>query len=396
VIYESPGWISDLRVHPDGERVLIADCPGRGDNAAFVRIVHRDGTVEDLGFGGSWGVLWAPDGETVWCSTGSRLLRMRRGEEREMITGTPNGLRLLDVSPTGGVLVASAMIRREMIVHAPGEENERDFGWQDWTTPRLLSDDGRWAVFEEGNDAQRDGYAVYLRNTDGSPPLLLGYGTALALSPDGSRLAMLKRPFSDDRSLALVPTGPGEPRPVDLRGLNVASAQSFWLAAGDGHGESLVVLARRGDEPFRIYRFWLDGTDPQAITPTDFALAPAGHRVSPDGRRLIVKPASGPAVAFGIAGDGPHALAGVLPTDNPVNTDATGRRLYVQAGLTLPSPVYLVDTVSGERTLWREIAPRDPAGVFVVDRLRITPDGSAYAYSLRRQVSRLLFMEGLR
>jgi len=124
-------------------------------------------------------------------------------------------------------------------------------------------------------------------------------------------------------------------------------------------------------------------------------MAPAGHRVSADGRHVYVKPATGPTVEFGIDGDGPRPLAGVLPTDFPVGPDRDGRHLFVQAALTLPSPIIRIDTDTGERTPWLQIAPRDPAGVFVVDRVRITPDGAAYAYSIRRQLSRLMLMEGL-
>jgi hypothetical protein len=57
VLYESRGWISDLRVHPDGERVLFSDCPIRGDNVAVAspvrgacfgpRTARRSGSATD-------------------------------------------------------------------------------------------------------------------------------------------------------------------------------------------------------------------------------------------------------------------------------------------------------------------------------------------------------------
>jgi hypothetical protein len=96
-----------------------------------------------------------------------------------------------------------------------------------------------------------------------------------------------------------------------------------------------------------------------------------------------------------IDGDGPRPVPGLLPTDLPLQFDRDGRHVYVQAGQNMPSPIYRVDTVTGERTLWRELAPRNAAGVFAVDRVRISADGTAYVYSIRRAVSSLVLITGL-
>ena len=61
----------------------------------------------------------------------------------------------------------------------------------------------------------------------------------------------------------------------------------------------------------------------------------------------------------------------------------------------LPSPVYKIHLATGERTLSGELSPSDPAGVFDVDKLFMTADGSAYVYSYRRFVSDLFVVEGL-
>ncbi len=353
VLYESPGWISAVRVNPDGERVLIADNPGRGDNTAFVKIVHRDGRVEDLGLGGAWGVLWAPDGESVWASTGGSINRLRTGTRPVRLIGTPTSIQLLDRSASGQVLAAVADVRREMIGLAPGADAEQNLSWLDWTTPAILSDDGTLAVFEEGNDFDREGYGTYLRRTDGSPPLRLGSGSAVALAPDAAWLAMLKRPFSDDPELELVPTGPGEPRPVDTGGLHLMAKQGPWIGGDAGW---LLVTARSDDGPARLYRLPLDGTPPRALTPPDFPLAPNGHLVSPDGRRVIARPSGGVAVEFDAEGGGePRPVPGLQAGDLPLRMDQDGRHLYVQVALSIPSAVYRVDTVSGERTLWRTL-----------------------------------------
>jgi hypothetical protein len=396
VLYTSPGWISDLHVNPDGERVLIADHPARGDNRTIAQIVHRDGRVETVGNRAAWGVVWAPDGETVWMANGGRIYRARPGEDPPMpLINAPVSLHLLDVSPSGRLLAAASTVRRELIGLPPGADTERDLSWLDWSTPRLLSDDGRVVVFEEGNDYTQEGYGIYLRRTDGSPPLQLGHGSCVALSPDGAYLAVIRRPFSDNKELVLLPTGPGEPRRVDLHGLRVANAAGDWIAVGGELG-SLVLLARRGDEPTRLFRLSVEGdAEPLAITPADFPLAPNGHRVSLDGRRVLARPPQGAAMEFSIDGDGPRPVPGLLPTDLPLRFDRDGGHVYVQSGQTIPSPIYRVDSVTGERTLWRELSPRDAAGVFAVDRVRMSADGNAYIYSIRRIVSSLQLITGL-
>ncbi len=394
VLYESPGWISTLRVHPDGESVLIADNPVRGDNTSMVKIVRRDGSTEDLGPGWSWGMLWALDGKSVLTSSGRTLYRTRPGAAPVRLATMPCTIHLLDIRTGGRVLAATAAIRREMIGLAPGAAAEKDLSWEAWTTPVILSDDGRLIVFEEGNDVNDDGYAVYLRGIDGSPPLRLGYGSALALSPDGAWLAMLKRPFADDTELLLVPTGPGEPRRVDLGGLRIIVKQGSWVGSADSG--ALIVAARLGDGPVQLYRLPLDGgTPPEALTPADFPLASYGHAASADGRCVVALPAAGAAVEFRADSDGPRPIPGLEPTDLPLRLDQDGRHLYVQVALSIPSAVYRVDTVSGERTLWRTLAPRDPAGVSSIDRLRVSADGAAYVYSIRRHISELMLVTGL-
>jgi hypothetical protein len=85
-----------------------------------------------------------------------------------------------------------------------------------------------------------------------------------------------------------------------------------------------------------------------------------------------------------------------LPTDLPLRLDEDGRHVYVQGQLTIPSPIDRVDTRTGERELWLKLSPPDPAGVFTVDRVRLSADGTAYCYSIRRSIAGLVSVDGLR
>jgi hypothetical protein len=98
---------------------VIADCPIRGDNVAVAKVVNRQGEVEILASAaGSWGLLWDPDGESVWFSNGNTVSNVRAGEEPRRIVQLPSTVRLQDFDASGRLLASVGTIRREMFVRA--------------------------------------------------------------------------------------------------------------------------------------------------------------------------------------------------------------------------------------------------------------------------------------
>jgi len=77
---------------------------------------------------------------------------------------------------------------------------------------------------------------------------------------------------------------------------------------------------------------------------------------------------------------------------SPVQWSADGRSLYVS---TFSGEAWLVDIESGKRRLWKTLAPGFGPGAGQ-NRLRVTPDGKAYVYSMPRAFSELYLVEGLR
>ena len=55
-----------------------------------------------------------------------------------------------------------------------------------------------------------------------------------------------------------------------------------------------------------------------------------------------------------------------------------------------------MDARTGKRSLWRQLAPLDPAGVSSIDPILLSADGRAYVYSYRRLLSGLFVVEGLK
>ncbi|MDX2472780.1 MAG: serine/threonine-protein kinase [Candidatus Krumholzibacteria bacterium] len=396
VIYESPGWIGIVRVSHDGEQIAFTDCPIRGDNVSTTRVIDRNGTIADLDILGSWGLAWSPDGQYVYGTHGPNLSRQRVGHEAQLISEFPASINLLDIDDTGRFLISAGTMRRETYVQSLNSA-EMNLSWRAWSTPRYLSADGSLVIFEEGNEFNDDGYAIYQRNTDGSAPQQLAYGVTMAVAPDLQRVAVYQRPFQDDGELLILPTGAGKIVKLPLGGLQLTYDDGNWVtAAGDNGNEGLLLTAALGDEAPRLYFLPLDGTAAHPVTPPEMSLAHNGHLVSGDGQRIIVKPAKEAPVEFALDGAGPSPLPGFESSDLPLRFDQDGTHVYVQRMNTLPAQIFRIALGTGERVLWRELSPADPAGITAVDRVQISADGSIQVYSNRRQLVALEIIEGLR
>jgi WD40 repeat protein len=396
VLYESVGWIKNLRVHPDGKRVVIVDCPIRGDNRSFVKVVHADGQVDSLGNGGDWGVVWSRDGESILASYGPTIIEYFPDGTSETIAIYPVNVHLLDLDAAGRMLVGAGSHRREIILRDQRTGREEGLSWLDWSTPRILSADGGMVYFEEGNQINAEGYAIYQRSTDGSPPLLLAYGSILAASPAGDRVAIATPVFEGTPELKLIPTGPGRTVSIDLHGLTI-SEQGSWLAArGPGEPEALFLPARLESGATQLFFVPLeDGKAPVPVSPADLPLAPMGHLVTADGGRVIANPANGAPVFIDVADGRVRPIPGLDGDDLPLGLSEDERHIFIQGARTVPSAIYKVNLETGQRELWAELAPPDPAGIFTVDRVSLSADGMTQVYSNRRQLSSLRILEGL-
>jgi hypothetical protein len=51
--------------------------------------------------------------------------------------------------------------------------------------------------------------------------------------------------------------------------------------------------------------------------------------------------------------------------------------------------------VTGGRKVWKDIHPRDPAGIMAMGWFAVTPDGRFYGYTWARATSNLYLVDGL-
>ena len=175
------------------------------------------------------------------------------GGKHRLLWESSGDLKLEDVARDGTAVVT--VPRRYMGLAMSSKDADRDLSIRDEQMLQDLSPDGSRVLFTV-NPRSPDGQGVlFVRGTDGSPPLQIATGFAGALSPDGK--AALVFPWGDPaRAPALVPLGPGESRIVVVpharrpHGVENQRARRRWpatfgLTAGSLHFRLRCKAAQR-------------------------------------------------------------------------------------------------------------------------------------------------------
>jgi len=391
VLYETAGYLSDLRVSPQGNRIALFEHPAKFDDRGSVIVVDRAGqrTVLSGDYWGEEGLSWSPTGDEVLFSASTAgasmtLYGVDLSGHRRVALRSAGGLTMHDVSRAGRWLVTRDDCRCEISVLAPGASGERDLSWLDYSLNPFLSRDGRMLLFEDDSSSAGLNYAVCLRMTDGGPVVRLGEGKSFGLSPDGKwALAIVYTP----PQVVIHPTGPGEPRPLP-RGALEAYQSASWFP----DGTSVLVCGNEAGKASRCYAQSLAGGLPRPVTPEGTTKG----TVSPGGLQILY---SKPGGSYFIqrAGDGsPQPVPGLTLEDEVIRWTADSRSAYVFRSATMPFRLERVDLASGRRLLVREVAPSDRTGVLYTTGGTLTDDARFYAYSYARMTSQLFVVEGAR
>jgi DNA-binding beta-propeller fold protein YncE len=106
--------------------------------------------------------------------------------------------------------------------------------------------------------------------------------------------------------------------------------------------------------------------------------------------------ADGLAYLYSLTGGPTRTVPGFTAGEQPIEWSADGKSIYVYRPGELPAKVNKLDLATGKRTLWRTLAPADPAGVSQIGPIVMTPDGASYIYGYHRTLSDLYLVEGLK
>ena len=191
VVYRTAGWISDLRVSPQGDSLAFLEHPVRADDAGLVKFVDSHGVARDLS--GNWasagGLAWSPSGKEVWFAAGETgirraIYRVTLDGKLRQVASLPGTLTLYDISKTGAVLLGIDRSRLVLAASSGNGSPERDLSWFDWSRVQDLSADGKLLLFDETGDGGGAEHSVYVRNLETDSTVRLGNGQALGWSPD--------------------------------------------------------------------------------------------------------------------------------------------------------------------------------------------------------------------
>ena len=274
-----------------------------------------------------------------------------------------------DIFRDGRVLLSHQTWRASLYWLQAEASREKDVSWLDWSIAGDLSADGKTLLFDERRDG---GSGFYLRRGLAEPPVRLGDGRGLALSPDGRSVLAAERGAKEASRLVLLPTGAGEPKTLEIGSIVSIDEGRFFP-----DGERVVFWGAEAGKSQRLWVRDLAGGDPRPISPEGTGRAIA---VSPDGR--IVAARFDPQIRlFPVDGGEPRVMPGQETGERPICWDGDGRTLYVYRPMDVPLKVYRVDMKTGQRALWKSIDPPDTAG--------------AYTYSVQRSFSDLYVVEGL-
>ncbi|HXP83886.1 MAG TPA: protein kinase, partial [Bryobacteraceae bacterium] len=391
VLLDTINWISNPKISADGKWIAFADHenPG-GDDEGSVAVIDMQGQEKKLasGYITVEGVQWSPAGDEIWYSatrlgSAADLHAVTLTGKERTITNVPGGMWLEDLR-NGVALTISHRDRIGIRGVSPGGKEERELGWFGWSNERDLSRDGKKILFEEEGNGGGPNYTVFLRDTDGSPPIRIGEGVGVAISPDGKWV--ITKPAKGG-PLNMVPTGAGEAKQLTHDNISYDSAR--YLPDGK-HVLASGIEAGRGA---RDYLIDLSNGNAKPITPEGVA----GVILSPDGRNAAV---TGPDGKWGVWPLDGNALRPIPNLDSKYyvagwTPDGTSAYAVYNRGRQRAAKILRVNLATGKTDPWKTLGDALPPGAQAFFPM-FSGDGSAYVYGYDQTLSEAYVVKGLK
>jgi eukaryotic-like serine/threonine-protein kinase len=392
VLLDTINWISHPRISPDGKSVAFADheVPG-GDDRGSIAVIGPDGQEKKLSTG--WesveGIQWSVSGDELWfggsdSGASNQLRAVTLGGIVRTIANVPGGMWFEDLRG-GQALMITHQQRVDIRAMPPGGKQEIDLSWLGWSELRDISRDGKKVLFEEEAEGGGPNYSVFLRDTDGSPPVRIGEGLAGAISPDGKWVTTHPQ---KNGIITLVPTGAGESR--QLTHDNINSIGERYMP----DGKHLLVMGIEQGHGARDYLIDVESGNSTPLTPEGVT----GLVLSPDGRSIAVDSTEGKIGIWTIGGSAVRLVPDLASPQQPIAWTLDGKSLYVfsRAIARTQAEVDRVDVATGKKELWKIFGTQLQAGVESVGPPRFSADMSAYAYVYSTTLSEAYVVKGFK
>jgi Tol biopolymer transport system component len=390
VLLDTINWISNPKISPDGKWVAFADHENpSGDDEGSLAVIDPDGHEKKLasGFVSLEGIFWSSKDELWYTGTRTGSAENLRGVtlagKERIITNVPGGMWLQDMH-NGLTLMVTHQIRIGIRGMPPGGKEEHELGWLGWSVMRDLSRDGKKVLFEEDGDGGGPNYTVFIRDTDGSPPVRIGNGTAGAISPDDKWV--ITRPAKEG-ALFAVPTGAGEAR--QLTHDNISYGTVRYLP----DGKQLLASGIEAGHGARDYMIDVSSGNAKPITPEGVT----GARLSPDGRSVAVLGPDGHWGVWPLDGSGFRPIPNLDSKFNVTGWTSDGSSVYAASNRLQQrtAKVYRVNIVTGKMDFWKTFGENLSVGITNVGEPHISSDGNAYAYVYSQVLSQAYVVRGL-
>ena len=393
VLFETTGWVGQIRVSPKGDGVAFVDHPFQNDDGGRVAVVDVSGKKTNLTpiYATIQGLVWTPDGGEIWYTAAEggfnrAVHAVTRSGKTRLVGRVPGISTIRDISKDGHVLMTNESARLGILERGAGDEKERELSWLDYSLVTDISPDGQRILITESGEGGGPGYSAYLRKTDGSPAIRLGGGSTEAFSPDGAWAISITA--QESPQIVLLPTSVGEPRALSREGMDPVNADFL------PDGKTIVYTATQSGQGMRLYLRDVAGGKSRALTPEGYSLYRG--TVAPDGKSVVVLGPDRKTYLYPLAGGEPRALPGLDGNHRPARFSADGKSLFVQEDQTIPMRIDRYDMATGKLELWKELMVADAAGLNSISRFVVTPDGKTYAYSYLRVLSYLQLVDGMK
>ncbi len=397
VLYETPGWISHIRLSRSGDKIAFLDHPVWPDDRGSVAVVDLSGHVQTLSTG--WesvqGLAWSARDDEIWftgnrAGVGNQMYAVSLSGKERLLIRVPGGLTLQDIAADGRVLLAVEKNRIGIWAHsgANSKDKDRDVTWFDMSFPGDISSDGKIFTLWEASDPAGPSYSVGIRGTDGSPTVRLGEGYAGGISPDGKWVISIIP--GNIEHLVLLNTGAGEPHPLNIPEIEHFAQNQDPVFFPDG--KHLLVNSNVAAHAVRAYLVDTSSGKARAITPEGILAGAA----SPNGKFVAAVDAEDRLTIYPVEEGQPQVVPNVRPALTPLRWSSDGTAVYAARYGEAPLRVYRVDVASGRQQLVHEISPPNEAGVLDSTGVKITPDGKSYIYGYRQILSDLYVVSGVR
>jgi Tol biopolymer transport system component len=377
------------RVSGDGKLVAFFDYDAEvGDYSLCVVSLNQPKRVISRGWRAIGSLRWSPRGDEIWFSAGQpgsdpALYAVTLSGKQRFLTQAPGWIVMQDVAADGRVLL-SVVNSRLGIRYLDFEHSaERDLAWLDASLLYELSSDAKNLLFVELSNGEGRNSAIYMRKTNGSAAVRLGYGNRPSLSPDGKWIICIRHEPGRSR-LNLLPTGPGESRFLKVEGVHFESLGWF-------PDSKRVVFT--GNESGRPVRTWVYDLDSDVATPLT-AEGTRGSQVSPDGQWFVIADQHKLSIApVGVRA--PQIIGPLQNGEEVVRWSGDGHYLFMKQPEGDAIKISRLNIATGRKEPWQTLKVPEPGAAFI-GALALSADGKQCAFSFQHDLANLYLVKGLK